>query len=231
MHDPEPVQSGAVTVARDVAAMHSITGHALTKIRDPMQPRDTQPQLVVDHHRRKVLVEETNLVERRTSNQNARHHELVLDEHGRPYRPVASQIANRADDATRAIDHRSIGAYEHATRSALDRVELSRELVAIDPHVVAVEKGDERRAARPDAAIARSRDSHVAFVAKVVNAMVPGMACDDGRGVVGRSVIDNDDFEIADRLRDHAVDGLRQEQGAIERGDDDADAIGHRRSL
>ena len=48
--------------------------------------------------------------------------------------------------------------------------------------------------------------------------------CLDRRdGVVGRAVVDDDDFEVLTRLRQHAVDGTADSHRTVVNGDDDAD--------
>jgi hypothetical protein len=51
-----------------------------------------------------------------------------------------------------------------------------------------------------------------------------GEAGDDRRGVVGRRVVDDQQLEVALRLREHAVDRDRQQGGPVVRGDDDREA-------
>jgi len=48
------------------------------------------------------------------------------------------------------------------------------------------------------------------------------VARQDGRGVVGRSVVDDHHVDATERLGERAVEGLAEESGVVERGDDEA---------
>jgi hypothetical protein len=89
--------------------------------------------------------------------------------------------------------------------------------------VVAIERGDELAACAVEPAVARRRDSRPRRLADEPHARI-GLAPDDRRRLVGRPVVDDDQLEITEALRENAVDRGLQVAGPVVRGDDDADA-------
>ena len=90
------------------------------------------------------------------------------------------------------------------------------------PGVVGVEERDELAAAQTDAEVLRPR------LAELVGADVADATVGEERPhrvgrVVGRAVVDDDEFPVRERLREHRLDRDRQEPGVVLRGHDDGD--------
>ena len=75
------------------------------------------------------------------------------------------------------------------------------------PEVVGVELGDERRAGGAQRGVARGGSLAVAVVAEEAQPWVADAAQRVGGGL-GRAVVDDDDLEVSDRLRERALDAL-----------------------
>src|SRR5208282_1374943 len=96
------------------------------------------------------------------------------------------------------------------------------------PHVVGVEKSQIFARRMPRAVIARRRRSAVGLLDEPhAVAVIKGVLLNDCAGLIGRAVVNANDFKILDRLPDYAVQGASDSRGRVVGGNDYRDA-GHR---
>ena len=76
------------------------------------------------------------------------------------------------------------------------------------------------------ASVARAGEAAVVLAHDADAAVGPGLLLGDARGGVGRSVIHDDDLEVAEGLRRQRDEGLGKRLGGVEGGDDDG-GVGH----
>ena len=104
-------------------------------------------------------------------------------------------------------------------RRRVERGHLRRELAG-QPLVVVVEQRHVLAARALDAGVQRPRLSLPASVPERADPRIAAARHHAGR-IVRRVVVDHDDFEVAERLRQYAGQGAGQQRGAVARGDDD----------
>ena len=92
------------------------------------------------------------------------------------------------------------------------------------PEVIGIEEGDERELGVMDAGISGGGKAGVGL-GEVAKAGV-GEGLDDGGGLIGGAVIDDEEFEVRVRLLEDGGDGFWEVVGVIKRGDDDGDGEG-----
>jgi len=122
------------------------------------------------------------------------------------------------DDPSVGVDRRHVGP-DHADLGMrpqhLDlRLDLPRE-----KRVVRIEQCDELAAHVGEAEVPRRRDPTVPLVNV---AHRPAITLDDGAGVVGRAVVDDDDLDVGIALRERALDRGADDSRPVVSGDDHA---------
>ena len=101
-----------------------------------------------------------------------------------------------------------------------EELKLGGELVRMPP-IVGVLDGDERAARVPDRPVSRV-PSAIALVATHRDARI-GDRLQALARIIGRTIVDDDDFEIADRLVEHALNSFLDERRVVIRGENDRD--------
>ena len=92
------------------------------------------------------------------------------------------------------------------------------------PEVIGIEEGDEGEFGVADTGISGGRKAGVGL-GEVAEAGV-GEGVDDGGGLIGGAVIDDEEFEERVRLLEDGGDGFWEVVGVVKRGDDDGDGEG-----
>jgi hypothetical protein len=94
--------------------------------------------------------------------------------------------------------------------------------------VVGVLDGDDRRSGIAQRDVQRARDADVALERDRPHPGVPlGGAARDVRRRVVRAVVDDDELQVGDGLREQRVDGALERRRAVVRADDGGDARAH----
>ena len=96
------------------------------------------------------------------------------------------------------------------------------------PQIVGIDRRDELALRHGNAVIARGSHAAIWLLQQFDAGIVSRMKRDEGRGFIGRAIIDNDDLQIAMGLRSNAaqrgIDRIRR----VERGDDHTDKMTRR---
>ncbi len=221
--EPVPLHSGSVLAhAPGLDAIARQHGGGVARRRDQGQAQPEVPVL----ERGQPLVESARHVEDGSPDERRdRGNEIAVDQLGKePAVEHASPVAEalrcpRPGPGRHRLDeHVAVGpphvrlALEH--RDLLGELRRRQDVVGIEERDVGAARGGEPRVAGGrQAPIGLPEDADPAAVAP-----------QDGRRVVGRAVVDHDDVDGVERLRERAVDRLGEKSRVVERGDDEAHA-------
>ena len=114
--------------------------------------------------------------------------------------PVADVAAALVDAAVPAIHHPDLGA------AALHALDLFFQFLGL-PDIIGVQRRDVDAPRRPDGGVAGAADTGITLPDEPKARIGGDELLDDGAGRVGRSVVDDDLFEIAVLL---SLDGLKR---------------------
>jgi hypothetical protein len=199
-----------------------------------VEAADTAQPVAAEEHRRRVHEvseqhrrEEVTLVRRRggevrrcvarplADRWRAFEHSLDVRECMRVvHRPEVSLL----DDPAVGIHRRHVGPDHPDLGVGAEHLDLRLDLPG-EEGVIRIEQRDEFSSRMQEAKVPRRRDAAVGLVDV---AHRPAIALDDGASVVGRSVVDDDDLDVAIALREHALDRRADDRRAVVRRDDDA---------
>ena len=221
--DPEPVTVHPPAVLAHAADLDPVRRQHRRRVAGLGEQSHPQPQVPV-LERGQRLVEATGGIDQRAADQRGDgRDEVAPDQLGEE--PAVEGSSAVAEALRRGHLLAGGGRLDHrvAVRPAdagclLEPGELFGELGGRND-VIGVEerevrpagRGDPRVPGRGQSPVRLPDDPHAGAVAR-----------QDGRGVVGRSVVDDHHVDATERLGERAVEGLAEESGVVERGDDEA---------